>query len=290
MKISIIVWDACFRESHHAIDFFCQQDYPIEDFEFIWVDFYKNENPTLLKKISNYPNARILNLNNPRSILWHLGKCVNAGIKESKGELLIIPDGDIAAPNNLLAAIEKDISKIPDLVLYFRRFDEPEYCHNKKKSYNIDYLREVCSYTHVNYGGMIGTAKSTLKKVNNYETEACFSGGGASGFDLYIRLANAGFPIKWHSEYIFHPFHKETGSLHSFYAKKEVKDRLFMQRHVITQRTLNISFLADEHEVQKYISTAPKRKYFYSYLLRNIYNKVYVKLKKLIYSKVYLGV
>ena len=36
---------------------------------------------------------------------WHLGKCLNAAILESKGDLIVIPDGDIVVEENFLEEV-----------------------------------------------------------------------------------------------------------------------------------------------------------------------------------------
>ena len=62
MKISVVTWDASFRESFHTVDSFGQQNFPKNSYEFIWVDYYDNKNPILLNTINKYSNFRLLNL------------------------------------------------------------------------------------------------------------------------------------------------------------------------------------------------------------------------------------
>ncbi|QWV92458.1 glycosyltransferase family 2 protein [Geomonas oryzisoli] len=212
-SISVITWDASFRDFFHTVDCFGSQNFPKEDYEFIWVDFYRNHNPQLLQKISQYPNARLLNLDHDQSTQWHLGKCVNAGIAEARGEILVIPDGDITADADLLDAIRREHAEYKDLVLYFRRWDEPSEKHDAHQSYQLDYLQRVCELTNAtNYGGLISLKRQTLQQVNNYEEHCVFAGPGANGLELYLRLRNKGLPIKWHTKKIFHPFHENTGT------------------------------------------------------------------------------
>lgn len=267
LKISVIAWDASFRDFFHTVDAFGSQRYPKDEYEFIWVDFYQNNNPMLAEKISRYCNARVLNLNNDRSTNWHLGKCINAGIASANGEILVIPDGDVIVDVDTLTAIEREHLRYDDLVLYFRRWDEPADKHDLNKSYGIDYLEEVCELTNAtNYGGLISLKKHTLLEVNNYEEHDVFSGPGANGLELYLRLRNKGLPVKWHQSKIFHPFHANTGRSST---DRELMERLarkyawinpyagIEQSWVLKCRNLDLSYEANTGYIDECLSHLP---------------------------------
>ena len=224
IKISVITWDASFREHFHTVDFFGRQRYPKEKFEFIWVDFHKNDNPLLLEKISQYSNARILNLNNNRSEKWHLGKCINEGVRQSSGELLVIPDGDIAVDEDFLSYVWDQHQASDDLVMYFRRYDEQETDKNSRE--DVASLKKVCKLSHpLNYGGCLTIRKEHFETIKGYETHPVFAGPGMNGMETYTRLRNAGLCIKWaKGKNIYHPWHTNTlGSGISLAYKHEIK-------------------------------------------------------------------
>jgi hypothetical protein len=266
--ISIITWDASFRESFHTIDFFAKQKYPKDEFEFLWVEFYKNDNSMLLEKISEFPNAKIVNLNHDRLEKWHLGKCLNAGIKEAKGDILVLSDGDVVVPCNILTIIEKEHKKCHELVLYFRRWDEPAECHDNSKSYHIEYLKTVCVLKYpTNYSGTISIKKECLAEVNHYEEHDVFRGPGANGLELYIRLRNKGFSIKWHNAKLYHPFHLNTGysstnrQLMNELSKQHPWIKPYAgiaQSWVLKSREMDLSYWADEAAVDKFLSRLPE--------------------------------
>ncbi|WKN44451.1 glycosyltransferase family A protein [Tunicatimonas pelagia] len=267
MKISVITWDASFRESFHTVDSFCRQKYSTEDFEFIWVDFYNNQNPTLLDKINSYSNARLLNLKNPISQAWHLGKCLNAGVRESKGNLLIIPDGDVIVADDFLQKIEEAHGNRQNQVIYCRRWDEPAKDHDSVMSYSYDYLNEVCQLNNpTNYAGMISLHRDTLGFVNGYEESAVFSGPGANGWEHYIRLRNAGCSIQWYSEKVFHPHHSFTGTsdkMQEVLKQAKVSHPWIQpyaglkQSWVIRQRESDLSYKADVEQIEEYLTKLP---------------------------------
>ncbi|GEM_PF-2644960 len=270
MKISIITWDACFRESFHTIKSFCEQELPVEDFEFIWVDYYINENETLLNTISKYSNAHILNLNNPKTKLWHLGECINEGVKKSSGKVLIIPDGDILVPNNILREIITHHKKTDGLALYFRRWDELKIDHNPKLSYHISHLDQCCRLTNpTNYAGLISLSRTTFNHVQGYEESEIFSGPGVNGLELYTRLRNSGVSIQWSPMKIYHPFHRSSGSSDKYRNSLETAKRKYQwimpyagleQSWVVHNRELDLSYLASKSQVHKYLDLMPSIK------------------------------
>lgn len=289
MKVSIITWDASFRESYHTIDFFIKQDYPKDQFEFIWVDFYQNQNPSLLKKIEGLPNFSILNLRNRKDTPWHLGKCINAGIERSKGELLIIPDGDVVVPVNFLGTVEQVLSKTEEMAVYFRRWDEPKESHDDVLSYKFEYLSEVCKlFNPTNYAGAVAFRRNTIQRVGLYEANDIFSGPGANGLELYIRLRNAGVPIKWHPEKVFHPFHANTGVSDKYQDKLFYLSRFYKwlipysgieQSWVIKCREANLDIQANSR-TKEYLKSCPSIKDLEKALDKGLFRRAISYLKQ----------
>ena len=54
--ISVIFWDASFRENLHAIDYYAEQKFLHGSFEIIWVDYY-NSTLKVEQRINKYKNA-----------------------------------------------------------------------------------------------------------------------------------------------------------------------------------------------------------------------------------------
>ena len=188
MKISVITWDANFRENTHIIDFFVNQDFPECDFEVIWVDFY-DSNDLAREKIAIYPNVRILTMQHAANIPWHLGKCVNAGVKSSSGELLIIPDGDIAVEQNFLTYVWQTHQEYRDLVLYFRRYDEPQQASCHLSCTSISYLKQQVKLNNpTNFAGCLSLGRRSFERIRGYETHDAFAGPGVNGRETYVRL------------------------------------------------------------------------------------------------------
>lgn len=267
MKISVITWDASFREKFHTVDAFCNQNFPKDKFEFLWCDFYEAKAPVLLKKISTYNNAKIINLKNTSITNWHLGKTINEGIKNATGDIIVIPDGDIIVDEEFLQNIENKFANTKrDLVIYFRRWDEPE---NKscESSYNIKYLKENTQLYHpTNYGGCFAIKKNTFKNIGYYEEHKIFSGPGANGLEQYIRFRNYGLAIMWDEKKIFHPFHSFTGSSDKRSSKLKEAEKIIPwlssyngleQSWVIKSRELSLNSKANDGSIDRYLRSMP---------------------------------
>ncbi len=237
--ISIITWDAAFRESYHTVDFFNCQTLDKNQFEFIWADFYSTISPELNEKVQAMENGRTFCFGGEGK--WHLGQCLNAAIRASKGDLIVIPDGDIAVEEDFLEEVTRCHQKTKNLVLYFRRWDEPSSKGNKQST--ISGLNDVCQLNvPSNYGGCLTLPKECFEYVSGYEEHELFSEAGANGLELYTRLKNAGFPTMWHpTKKVFHPWHSG-----SYPNSDEYKIKVDKQNWFIKKRELNVVCKADK--------------------------------------------
>lgn len=245
--ISVITWDAGFRESYHTVDYFGRQTIDKNQFEFIWADYYSTIKPELTEKIRAMGNGRTFCFDGDGR--WHLGRCLNAAIRECKGDLIVIPDGDIVVEEDFLEEVARCHEKYQDLVLYFRRWDERKP-DTRSKKIDLSKLMNNCRLTNpTNYGGCLTLSKKTFNHVKGYEEHLLFSEAGANGMELYTRLKNAGFPIMWHPTYnIYHPWHDGTSPKDTEYMRQ-----LNLQAMLIRNRDLNIDYLADSSAVDIYL-------------------------------------
>lgn len=250
-KISVITWDGGFREHFHTVDSFSAQSLPKDRYEFIWVSYRSDVPAELREKVAQMGNGRIICLNGKGE--WHLGRCLNEGIRQSHGDIVVIPDGDIVVEPDFLKVVSESFDKTENLVLYFRRWDELESDHTEDTSYTR--LSRVCMLRNPsNYGGCLATSRVCLRYVQGYEEHPVFCGAGASGLELYTRLKNAGFPIVWHPmEKIYHPWH--TGTLTG---PEQVRQN--QQYWVIKQKDLAVDYKADEEKTNRFLATFPMRK------------------------------
>jgi len=82
--------DGQFREKTYGAEYFSRQDFPENEFEVIWVEFYTK----VPEHVRAQKNVKVVTLNNPDDKMYHSSYCFNRGIVEAKGELIVIPDAD----------------------------------------------------------------------------------------------------------------------------------------------------------------------------------------------------
>lgn len=245
VKISVITWNGGFREYFHTIDSFAQQTLPQSEYEFIWVEYFDSAVAELTRKIEDVPNAQLICLNGQGH--WHAGKCMNSGVAASSGDLLVIVDGDVVVKPNFLEQIWDVHRESDKLVVYVRRWDEPQTHHNPKIT--IEHLEQVCYLPNpLNCGGCVTLHRETFAAVRGYEEHPIIGGVGAVSKEFYTRLQNAGFPIVWLADMkVFHPWH--PGTLPSANTRHQR-----VQAWVIEQRLMNLDTVANDLKVADYVA------------------------------------
>lgn len=228
-KISVIMGDASFRERFHLIDCLYQQTLPQEKYESIWVEYY-DKVPAVLR---NQRSLHVITLNHKENP-YHMSACFNEGIRQSTGELIVIPDADVVVQPTFLETIWKEHEKCEELVMYLQRWDEPQSQHTGDVS--VEHLKQVCRFTNLtNYGGCLTVRKKWLIEVNGYEEDPVFAGLSANAMDLYTRFKNFGLHIKWHpTEQVYHLWHPKTLFPAPEYA---------LQRKIINARDRSLTYL-----------------------------------------------
>ena len=268
MKVSVITWDASFRERFHTIRCFGNQEYT--DLEFIWVDYYKSS-PKAENTAKIFSNFKCISLNNDKSMNWHLGECINDGVKASTGDLLIIPDGDIVVDEDFVSCCINEHRSIDNLALYFRRYDERRQDSGKMSKTDVSYLEDNTYLVNpTNYAGCIALKRSLFDSIDGYELHRAFAGPGINGMETNTRLRNAGAYIRWSSKKIYHPWHNDTCSSRIEEEKKVALIKLaakyywmipyagVCQSWIVFRRLLLVSKTASTEECDRILADLPE--------------------------------
>lgn len=238
MKISVIMIDGGFRERAYGAEYFSKQKFPADEYEILWVEFYDKVHPDLHK----YPRVKVIALNNKG--IYHSSYCFNAGIRDAKGEILVIPDADIMVGEDFLSTVYQEHDRNHELVMYFHRFCQPEHLVKGEDS-SFDYIRRtsrIPEFGIENYGGCLSVRKRWLLEIDGYEQHRAFATGNhANGRDVYTRLKNLGLNIKWHPrQYLYHPWHYGSSGMNAD------KRRVTWQREIIKYRAVRLMTTAFE--------------------------------------------
>jgi len=205
MRFSVIMIDGGFREKIYGAKYFSDQDFPEDQYEIIWVDYYDSPH----KELVQYPKVNVVTLN--RTDEYHSSYCFNKGIKEAQGEIIILPDADQIVKSNFLTHVWKLHQKYENLVVYGYRYDEPQ--QDVLQSHDFKELDDKCILKNpINYGGCLTVRKKLLLKMNGYEQHGIFrTGFHANGMLMYSRFKNMGLAVQWEPLLrLYHPWHPFT--------------------------------------------------------------------------------
>ena len=232
MKISVILIDGQFRENTYSADYLCKQDFPENEYEIIWVEYYKKvpASVTGLKKI------KIVRLEHTLDTVYHSSVCFNKGIEHAAGELIVIPDADQIMAPDFLSQLWSLHSSYDKLVVYPYRYDEQK--QGDVTSPSFEELENKCILKNPkNYGGCLSVRKKWLLEINGYEQHKIFeSGFHANGLDMYTRFKNYGLAILWAPHIkMYHPWHPFT---------LEPANEYVLQFELIEWRAKTLQFLA----------------------------------------------
>ncbi len=218
-KITVVMVDGSFRERYDSIDYMARQDFPAEEFELIWVEYFGQVASDLQRRIDSANgrhNFRTIALG--REGHYHSSYCFNRGIVEARGELIVIPDADVIAEPGFLQSVWEDHTASDRLVTYYHRYNEPE--DQRADRVDLDHLRGVCELTNPsNHGACVSVRRKWLVEINGYEQSPIFATGfHANDKDIYARLCSLGLMVRWNPDVkLFHPWHEMTGEVTPHY-------------------------------------------------------------------------
>jgi len=229
MKISVIMVDGGFRPNNYGAKYFSMQDFPENDFEIIWVEYYHD----ILDSVTQFPKVKTISLE--KNGEYHSSFCFNRGIMVAKGEILVIPDADQIVENDFLSKVWRLHQSYEKLAIYGYRYDEPE--QGCLSEHSIKECKEKCVLKNPNnFGGCLTVRRKWLLAINGYEQHPIFrSGFQANGLDISARFKNYGLAIQWEPDLrLYHPWHHLTLAPSKYYGP---------QHRVIDWRRKNMSYL-----------------------------------------------
>ena len=200
--ISIVMVDGGFRELFWPVRHWLDQTLSQDRYELIWVDYTDKVAP----EIEAMPRMRCFTVgrhDEPQILAY----ACNEGIRRARGDIIVLPDADVACEPDLLETVLREVGADPELVLYVLRLDQPE--QHRRPEQDLGYLRRTCSLKHTfNYGGCTAMRRDLLLRLNGYEQLPFFAGYLHNGADNFIRFKNMGAKIKWHPvQRVYHPWH-----------------------------------------------------------------------------------
>ena len=262
MKHTIISWDSTFRNFFHLIDGLLNQEYKQEEFELIYIEQRTRENADTYnhrislkslwdryEEVKNRINIKVLYLNDSPEAPYHLGKCINAGLAEAKGELITVMDGDQLLPGDFLLALtdfhKKEI-RIGNLYRVGCKHPSKYDLTDDWTKAPIDFSvykkvifgnAEVSIPTQVdNKGPMISARREYWEMVGGYDTHILWSTSASTvGHDFNTRLEIASsVESQTIPSFAIHPYHPVG------YAKQRRGRDQIVDAYMLLQKKLTV--------------------------------------------------
>jgi hypothetical protein len=315
MTHSIISWDCCFRNFFHLIGSLAKQNYPKDEYEFIFVEQWT-------KKLSDDFNHRyeLLSLDdtvkkyadefNVRAVFldktdrpYHLGIANNAGIALAKGKFISVMDGDLLVKDDFLRKLENACLKNSTIYNLDRRYAQSPAGVSAdqwmKAKINFDDVLNECMDKDreipkkvANKGPMISAPAEWWKSVKGYDEHRVWSSGVSRlGQDVTARLElfSNKESIAMTDTFCVHPFHPmgfdRDAAAEKLILKAQQKVIDYTVNHHITLAGQRVSFTDKIYNQYKlFIEANISGSYAWSVKARakamDLFNRVLGKVKR----------
>ncbi len=254
----------------NTIKYLLHQDFT--EYEILVIDQTKNHTPETTRFLENVPsNVRIINHQPPS-----LTAARNRGIREARGEIIIMVDDDVILKKDFISQHLKYYGD-PNIVGVTGKVELETHFKSKLPSFLKSEFLEWIS--HDKFQGMAETdayrmagGNSSFRKVWAFKAglfDENFTGTAwGEDYDFSLRLKKGDHKIIYSPDpYVFHLYISNggCGSRHLF------------DTYTIYSKAHNLSYLIEKHRLNRFI---------YLYLLLNIYiqlliKKDYLSLKRL---------
>ncbi|MFC1546746.1 tetratricopeptide repeat protein [bacterium] len=231
-KISLILLDWSCRESFHVFDYLNNQTVPREEYEIIWIEYYKrrsNEIRGELNKVNEKGAYPILDkwviMDMLDDVYYHKHLMYNVGIALAKGDIVGIGDSDGIFTPKFIESIISVYEQNSDVVLHYDEFrnthrkfypfnypsiDEiiGEGCINYKDGKTTGVLDEHDPIHTRNYGAFMFAMRDDIIEIGGACEHIDYLGHVCGPYDITFRLVNKGKKELWHKgEFVYHVWH-----------------------------------------------------------------------------------
>ncbi len=239
-KLSIILLDWGVRESFHSLHYLNQQSVPRDQYELIWLEFYKRKPPKLQEMVFREgPEQPLLDqwlvAGYDDDIIFNKHRLYNLGLLVAQGHICVICDSDAIFTPNFIAKVLESFAEYPRTVLHLdqirnsdRRFHPFAYPSidevlgagcinwNGQVSRGLDNSPDILH--NANYGACMAAARDHLLAIGGSDEHLDYLGYICGPYDLTFRLLNYGLEERWlRDEYLFHVWHPNEGGINTDY-------------------------------------------------------------------------
>ncbi len=239
-KISVILIDWGVRESFHCLEYLNRQTASRDDYELIWLEFYKRQ-PEDLQRLAESARGqhtvldKWLVLGYPDNLLFHKHRLYNIGLLAAEGDVCVFCDSDAVFRPTFIENLIRAYEQTPNAVVHIdevrtinRRFYPFNYpsvedmlgdgCINWDGATTTGLAAKQDRLHGANYGACMAARRGDLLKVGGADEHLDYLGYVCGPYDLTFRLRNLGRRERWLSnEYLYHTWHPNQSGFNSDY-------------------------------------------------------------------------
>jgi hypothetical protein len=222
--VSIILLDWSCRERFHALDWLNQQTVPRDQYELIWVELFDRIVPKALEQCDVLMTCG-------QTGAYHKHSGYNAGLLESKGQIVTVCDSDAVFPPDFVESIIKSFQfsngePSPLVLMHYEWRTSSEYPDG------LDAIEGLTAFKWQdlwpNVGACVSVRRIDAIRFGGFDEHESYRGFVCGPYDLAWRLVNAGMPEIWHDPKIalwhfahpapyFHPLEFSFSNLKRFF-------------------------------------------------------------------------
>ncbi len=226
-KISVILIDWRARESFHSLHYLNRQTLPRDQYELIWLEFYRHKPAELVDLVAKDKNIldQWLIAGYPDDCLYHKHRLYNLGLLLAQGEYVVICDSDAIFTPNFLAKLVAEFEHQPRSVIHL---DEVRNVRRNLYPFSYPSIAEVlgrgvrnwrghttagllpqADMLHAcNYGACMAAARRALIDIGGADEHSGYLGYICGPYEMTFRLVNHGLTELWlRDEFLYHTWH-----------------------------------------------------------------------------------
>jgi hypothetical protein len=255
-KISVILIDWRARESFHSLHYLNCQQLPRDQYELIWIEFYRHRPNALQEWFA--ADRRLLDqwliAAYPDDCLYHKHRLYNVGVLLARGEYVVICDSDAIFTPDFLTKILAQFEKQPRSVVHV---DEVRNVRRGWYPFRYPRIREVLSrgvrnwrghttagllpeadMMHAcNYGACMAAPRQALLDIGGADEHPGYLGYICGPYEMTFRLVNHGLTEHWlNDEFLYHTWHPNASGGNSEYHGPH--DGAYVSLHALESRAL----------------------------------------------------
>jgi hypothetical protein len=255
-KLSVVLIDWRARESFHSLHYLQRQTLPRDQYELIWLEFYRHQPAELRELVNRDPSAldQWLVAGYPDVCLYHKHRLYNLGILLARGEHVVICDSDAIFAPTFLEKITARLERYPGSVVHLdqvrnvRRGLYP-FCYpsidqvlgrgvrNWRGHTTAGLLPQADMFHACNYGACMAAPRQALIDIGGADEHLGYLGYICGPYEMTFRLVSHGLQEHWlPDEFLYHTWHPNASGSNTEYHGPH--DGAYVSLHALESRAL----------------------------------------------------